>query len=125
MAGQIKITAISEPEFSSLLRTLSGTAKGRSFLAEYRRRSRPEETYLLLEALQRIETTMESVRDQLQPQRIADELRRVAMTLDIASEGVPADPDGDEPARRMALIVRAQQELAALAQGLAEGSEVI
>ena len=47
---------------------------------------------------------MESVRDQLQPERIAGELQHIAMTLDIALEGAEADPEGDETARRFALV---------------------
>lgn len=119
MAGRTSFGQITESDFSHLLQALSGTPKGRAFLAEYRRRSRPEETFALLDALRRIETTMAGIRDQLQPGRIADELRRVAMTLEIATEGMEADPDGDEPARRMALIARAQSELAMLADSLA------
>jgi hypothetical protein len=121
MAGRASIGGISEAEFTGLLQALSSTAKGRYFLAEYRRRSRPEETVLLLDAMRRIETAMDCVRDQLQPERIAGELRRVAMTLEIATDGAHADPQGDEPARRMALIDRARQEIAVLAEGLAGG----
>ena len=119
MAGHTSFGRISGSEFFSLLQELSGTSKGRSFLDEYLRRARPQETGSLLDALARIEATIATVRDQLQPQRIADELRRIAMTLEIATEGAAADPAGDEPARRMALIARARQEIAALAAGLA------
>ena len=63
--------------------------------------------------------TIATVRDQLQPERIADELRRIAMTLEIATDGAVADSDGDEPARRMALVDRARQEISSLAAGLA------
>lgn len=118
MAGRTRFEQISESEFNHLLQALSGTTKGRSFLAEYRRRSRPEETGSLLEALQRIETTIATVRDQLQPERIADELRRIGMTLEIATDGAESDPDGDETARRMALVDRVRQEVSALAGGL-------
>lgn len=119
MAGRASFGQITEADFSSLLQALSATAKGRLFLAEYRRRSRPEDTFDLLNALSRIEATIGTVRDQLQPERIADELRRVSMTIEIAVEGAEADPEGDETARRMALIDRARLELAALAGSLA------
>ena len=119
MTGRMSFGQISEPEFPSLLQALSATSKGRSFLDEYRRRSRPEETGSLLAALQRIEASIATVRDQLQPERIADELLRVSMALEIATEGAAADPEGDEAARRMALIDRARREIAALAAGLA------
>jgi hypothetical protein len=120
MAGQTRTSNISESDFASLLKALSSTGKGRAFLAEFRRRSRPEETFLLLEALGRIEAAMASVRDQLQPASLADELRRIAMILEIATDGAEVDPEGDETARRMALITRGRSELMALAAGLAD-----
>ena len=119
MAGHTSFGQISDGEFFDLLQALSGTSKGRSFLSEYHRRSRPEETGSLLEALGRIEATIATVRDQLQPERVADELRRIAVTLEIATDGAEADPAGDEAARRMALIERARLEIVALAAGLA------
>jgi hypothetical protein len=122
MAGQAYFGQINETEFSSLLQALSSTSKGRAFLDEYRRRFQPEDTLSLLESLRRIETTMVAVRDQLQPERIADELRHIAMSLDIAIDGAEADPEGDETARRFALAGRARQELETLASHLAGGS---
>ena len=122
MAGRANFGQISEAEFSSLLQALSSTSKGRSFLDEYRRRSQPEDTLGLLESLQRIETSVGAVRDQLQPERIADELRHIAMSLDIAIEGAEIDPEGDETARRFALADRARHELQTLAASLAGGA---
>ena len=119
MAGQPSSGRISEAEFADLLGTLSATSKGRAFLAEYRRRARPDETVSLLDSLQRIEATIGSVRDQLQPERIADELRRVAMTLEIAVEGASVETAGDEYLRRIALVERGRAELDALASSLA------
>ena len=122
MAGRANRGQISESDFSSLLAALSATAKGRAFLAEYQRRARPDDTVLLLGSLQRIEATIGSVRDQLQPERIADELRRVAMTLEIAIEGALSDTAGDENARRIALVERVRSELMSLAESLAGGT---
>jgi len=48
----------------------------------------------------------------------ADELRHVAMTLDLAVEGAGADAEGDETARRFALVARARRELAVLAESV-------
>jgi hypothetical protein len=121
MAGRPKGGQISEADFSTLLGALSSTAKGRAFLAEYRRRARPNETLSLLDSLQRIEATIGTVRDQLQPERIADELRRVAMTLEIAIEGASTDLAGEEGARRIALIERGRSELTSVAESLAGG----
>jgi hypothetical protein len=119
MTGRKQLGPISEPEFDSLLQALSSTSKGRSFLDEYLRRFVPEETVQLRHSLSLIEATLGSVRDQLQPTRIADELRHIAMTLDIAIENAHADPEGDDTARRFALCDRARRELATLAHSLA------
>jgi hypothetical protein len=119
MAGQPHFGDISERDFSSLLQALSGTPKGRAFLAEYLRRSRPGETGQLFGSLHRIEARVAAIGAELQPRRIAEELRRIAMTLEIAIDGAALDPEGDEMARRMALVDRSRAELAALAAGLA------
>ena len=119
MTGRTSLGHITESEFSNLLGALSASTKGRSFLDEYRRRARPEETDALLGALHRIEATIATVRDQLQPERIADELHRIAMTLEIATGEAECDPEGDESARRMALVDRARMEIVVLAGGLA------
>jgi hypothetical protein len=122
MAGRVSLGQISESEYSNLLQALFATTKGRSFLAEYSRRGRPQDTLALLETLHRIEATIATVRDQLQPERIAEELKRIGMTMEIAIDGAPTDPDGDETARRFSLVARARRELASLAQGL--GGEI-
>jgi hypothetical protein len=105
---------ISQPDFETLLQALTSSPKGRAFLEELRVRSRPAEVTDLLAALKRIETTIGGVRDQLQPERIAAELRHVGMTLDIAVDGAEIDPEGDEAARRFALVNHARRELATL-----------
>ena len=119
MAGRKKLGPISEPEFDNLLQALSSTTKGRLFLEEYRRRCQPTETLGLLNSLSRIEATIGAVREQLQPERIAQELRHVSMTLDIAIEGADVNSNGDTNARRFALADRARRELATLAKTLA------
>jgi hypothetical protein len=119
MAGRASFGQISESDYSNLLTTLSSTTKGRLFLREYLRRSRPEDLLTLLDSLRRIEATIGIVGDQLQPQRIADEMLNVAMTLELAAEGVAADPAGNEDARRFAMVERARRELTALAKSLA------
>ena len=121
MTGRARLGQIGEAEFSRLLEMLSSTAKGRQFLEEYRRRLQPQETQGLLDSLCRIESTMGSVRDQLQPQRMAEELRHIAMSLDIAAEDAVLDPGGSDIARRFALVDRARRELQMLAETL--GSE--
>jgi len=124
MAGRKDFGRISESDFSSLLHALSATTKGRSFLKEYSRRARPEETLGLLDSLQRIETTIDGVRSQLKPELIAGELQHVAMTLDIALEGAEIDPEGDEAARRFALVERARLELESLSKSLMVDGEL-
>ena len=123
MAGEARFGQIGEADFSQLLQALSATSKGRSFLAEYRRRCRPDDDSALLAALERIERSMTSVRDQLRPERIADELRRIAMTLEVATAGLDAGDDVDERTRRTELVNHARTELAALAAGLAGGPQ--
>jgi hypothetical protein len=118
MAGRSRFETISEPDFANVLQVLSATTKGRAFLQEYRQRSRPEETLGLLQALGQIEATLANVREQLKPERIADEVRHIAMTLDIALDGALVDDTGEEAARRFALVERARQELGALANVL-------
>jgi hypothetical protein len=123
MAGQAGIGHIGEAEFDRLLEVLSSTSKGRAFLDEYRRRFRPDETLGLLHTMKRIESTVGTVRDQLQPERLADELRSIAMFLDMATEGMEIDPEGDESERRFALAAKARKELLTLAASLAGAAE--
>ncbi len=125
MAGRANFGTISESEFSDLLEMLSSTTKGRAFLDEYRRRFQPEDTVGLLDSMHRIEDSMDSVRDQLQPERIAEELLHIAMSLDFAIEGAEIDPEGDETARRFALADRARGELRTLATNLSGGPDEI
>ena len=112
MAGRASFEQITETDFSSLFQALSASPKGRLFLDEYRRRNRSEEAVQLFDSMKRIETTIAGVRDQFQPERLAEELRNIAMTLEIALDGAAADPEGDDIARRFALIGGAHLELA-------------
>jgi hypothetical protein len=116
MAGRANFGQISESEYSILLQALSSTTKGRSFLAEYLRRSRPEDTLALLGSLRQFETTMTNLRDQLTPERIASEMLDVALTLELATEG--AARSDEETARRFSQVDRARHELKALARSL-------
>lgn len=124
MAGRNKFGRISDADFASVLKTLSATPKGRGFLEEYRLRCQSGETLALLQSLQRIEATMASVRSQLQPERLAEELRHLAMSLEIALDGIDSDPEGDDTARRFALADRARRELVTLIEGLAGSGEL-
>jgi len=119
MAGRASFEQITETDFSSLFQALSASPKGRLFLDEYRRRNRSEEAVQLFDSMKRIETTMAGMRDQFQPERLAEELRNIAMTLEIALDGATADPEGDDIARRFALIGGARLELASLVRGIA------
>lgn len=117
MAGQPQFGRLSEPEFDHLLQALSATTKGRLFLAEYVRRARPQETRMLLDALQRIEAAMNILRDQLEPERLADELRRLATTLEIAADTASAGAADD--GQRQALLGRVRLDLETMAENLA------
>lgn len=107
---------LSDEDFSTVLEALSATAKGRHFLAEYIRRSRPPETRMLLDALQRIEAHLHRVREQLQPERIAGELRRVAAML--ATAEAARSGGSRAAAELLALIESAVGDLLALAESL-------
>jgi hypothetical protein len=113
MAARTSLEALSEIEYSGLLQALSSSGKGRMFLAEYVRRSRPEDTTNLLGALQRIEGAIEGAAGEIKPQRIAAELRQVAFMLAIAAE--EAEPLDEEVRRRLALVAQAKLDLEALA----------
>jgi hypothetical protein len=119
MSGETPFAQIGEREYSRLLQALSATRKGRAFLAEVRRSSRPQEIQTLRRSLQLIQQAIHGLRDQLQPARVADELRHLVMTLEIATEGMVADPEGTETARRIALVNRVRSELSVLAATLA------
>ncbi len=125
MAGRASFGQIEETDFSSLLQALSASPKGRLFLDEYRRRNRSEEAAQLLDSMKRMETTIAGVRDQFQPERLSEELLNIAMILDIALDGAAADPEGDDIARRFALIGRARLDLASLARGLGAGGSAV
>lgn len=118
MVGRASPGHISESEYSSLLHALSASTKGRSFLSEYSSRLRPEEDRTLLDSLLRIESTIAALRAELLPDRLADELLRICMTLEIATDGAAADSEGDESARRFALIQQARTDLLSLARSL-------
>lgn len=117
MAGQPQSGRLSEAEFDDLLQALSATTKGRLFLGEYMRRFRPQETRVLLEALQRIEAAMNVLRDQLEPERLAGELRRIATTIEIAASDT-ADGAGEVEQRRT-LLARIRSDLLMIADDLA------
>lgn len=119
MAEKADLSRISESDFSNLLQALSTSPKGLAFLEEYRRRVQPEETLGLLDSLQRMDATLATLREQLQPEKIAEELARIGMTMEIALEGTQRDPEGDENARRFALIERTRKEVLSLAGSLA------
>jgi hypothetical protein len=119
MAGRAVTDPLSDREYSVLLDALSATQKGRLFLEEYRHRNRPYESTTLMDSLKRIESIVATLQEELRPAQLAEELRRVGMTIEIALDGVDADPEGSDAARRFALIGQARAELAALASSLA------
>jgi hypothetical protein len=119
MASRAITEPLSDADYSLLLEALSSSGKGRLFLEEYRRRNRPTESSTLLDSLQRIEAIVATVHEQLLPEQLAEELRRIAMTIEIALDGVDADPKGGDAARRFVLIAQAHKEMASLAASFA------
>jgi len=81
MASATQSGVLNEREYEALVKALSSTAKGRAFLAEHVERARPDETLKLLGAVQQIESSLSSLREQLVPDRIADEIARIAAEL--------------------------------------------
>ena len=118
MAGHMQSEQLNEEDFSEILYALSATAKGRHFLAEHLRRYRPQENRMLLDALHRIEATVRLLRDQIQPERLASEMRRIASTLDIAVEDARETASSADDWRRGDLLARASADLTALALAL-------
>ena len=116
MAGQPQSGRLSDADFEDLLQALSATTKGRLFLSEYLRRFRPHDTRMLLEALQRIEAAMNLLRDQLEPERLAGELRRLATTIEIAASDNPGEPNDEQ--QRRALLSRVRSDLMLIAGNL-------
>jgi hypothetical protein len=118
MAAHTSLEALSETEYDGLLAALSMSRKGRMFLSEYVRRTRPQDTTTLLGALQRIEGAVEGARGEVSAERIAGELRQVAFMLAIASED--ASPADEEVRRRLALVERARLDLETIADALGD-----
>ncbi len=81
MARAIHSGLLSEREYEALVKALSSNAKGRAFLGEHLERNRPDETRKLLEAVRQIEASLSVVREQLLPESIAAELRRINIGL--------------------------------------------
>jgi hypothetical protein len=72
---------LSEREYEALVKALSSNAKGRAFLSRHIERARPDETRKLLAAVRQIEASLSVMREQLLPETIAAELRRISDDL--------------------------------------------
>ncbi len=106
MAGAIQSGMLSEREFDAIVKALASTAKGRAFLREHIDRARPEENRNLLEAVRRIEASLSVVREQLLPESIAAELKRIADSLQH-----PVDDHAALRSRAVADLVRLAADL--------------
>ncbi|HEX2255480.1 MAG TPA: hypothetical protein VHG92_02050 [Afifellaceae bacterium] len=115
MAGGTRPDILTDAEYERMLALLGGAPKGRLFLAEYASQARAEDTRALFAAMAGIESSLATMREQLRPDAIAAELRRIAGLVGEALER--ADIDGDRHA-----LARAKCELTALAGALAGGT---
>ncbi|MBZ8135301.1 hypothetical protein [Afifella sp. IM 167] len=93
---------LSELEYDTMLSALTGTSKGRAFLAEYVHRSRPSEIRSLLSAMSQLAGTIAALKADIRPGRLAGELTRIATQM----------PNGPE-----------KQELLVLAASMQEGPD--
>src|ERR1041384_4206275 len=95
------LTAVpTEADYQSFCDTLSATARGRWFLAEYTQRNRNADTAVLLTALDRIEQIVRGQNPELR--RVQEELRVLLETLRLAR--TDADGTAHEKLRAMKLI---------------------
>lgn len=112
MTESMPAQPLSEGDYETVFAALSGSGKGRAFLSEYLRRSRPAETRALYDALRRIESNIGSVAEARGADRIAADLRRIAADLDGLSVGDPS------PRYCGTVAARAGRELMLLADTL-------
>lgn len=105
MARAIYSGLLSERDYEALLKALSSNAKGRAFLGAHIERSRPDETRKLLEAVRQIEASLSVVREQLLPESIAAELRRISTDLQHSAGDI------DRRGRAVADLTRLADEL--------------
>jgi hypothetical protein len=104
MAGVTRPDILTDNDYEQLLALLAGTAKGRTFLSEYASQARAEDTRALFAALAAIQSSLAVIRDQLHPDALAGELRRIAAALEEGAVG------------------KARAELAGLADALVRGA---
>jgi len=99
---------ISEADYAALFDALASTHKGRAFLREFVERARPQQMRSIGEAIDRIEAHVASVRDELLPDALIDDLGRLDERL---AEAQRALGQGDGEAAGRALE-RARAEIA-------------
>ncbi len=83
-------SGVSERDYEALLATLSSSAAGRGFLAEFARRNRMTETDMLLAALARLEAMIVATQ---QPPVAAATVEPAAAVMPSARHAVAAAPD--------------------------------
>ncbi|SEQ35547.1 hypothetical protein SAMN05216548_10472 [Faunimonas pinastri] len=115
MAGRTQ-SRLADSDYEDVLQALSATTKGRLFLAEYLRRTRPQETRGLLKALKRVENNIDLLRSEVRQEHVGTEIRRIATTLSGAASLRAAGPEQAELHRSM--LGKAGDDLLKLAESL-------
>jgi len=121
MAGGAWADILTDAEYDRMLGLLNAYGKGRVFLAEFARQSRAEDTRALFGALAAIESSLATVREQLRPEAVAAEIRRIVAALRDELERTGADGP-DRHARQTAAMLKACSELTSLAEALSRGA---
>lgn len=85
LAQAVRPEALSEEDYEAFVRALSETARGRAFLAEHARRSRSDESAVLLTSVQRLEGLVRSQTDAPPPEPVGphpfDDVRDLLVTI--------------------------------------------
>ena len=117
MANDPSATQASEPEapseedFQAFLAALSGSARGRTFLAEHARRSRSEDSTMLLSAVQRLEGLVLSQTPPPAAENPIDELRGMLEAIISVQAELDVGTLAAQVANLAALIESVQQRI--------------
>ncbi|MBS0246976.1 MAG: hypothetical protein JSR61_10175 [Proteobacteria bacterium] len=105
---------VAEDDYRSFCEALGASARGRAFLEEYARRNRHADTEVVLEALNRLESTARSHKPAADADRIRQDLRALLDTLRTAKPQTENSPSAIKAATLSALIDFTQARLEAL-----------
>jgi chemotaxis regulatin CheY-phosphate phosphatase CheZ len=94
MASNQSLTPLSENDYETIEAAVMETGRGRWFLAEFAKRNRHSDTYMLLDAIARLEQTIVSEHGSVQVERIRADLVEMSTTIaQLKSELASDNPD--------------------------------